>query len=234
MRWAVLVWSATAWPFILYYVLGSVSLECHSLTFYCYVCTRALHSFLSFAHCRAASTIIPLLPKPTFTPSIQPNLCLPSHIRPPLTSAINPLLAIRYSSILSACPNHLYTLWYTLLANSLSIPALLRTSSLLPISIIYCSAHFSALPMLYTPHSFCVPHPFHMLHQFIHPFHSFDPHFHVKSTEHLIALLLPTFTFNFPLSHTPPSSLTSLLPGICPYLLVLMSTDELTHLGRSL
>ena len=56
---------------------------------------------------RAASTVIPLLPyKATFTPSIQPNLGLP-RTRPPLTSAINTLLAIRYSSILSTCPNHL-------------------------------------------------------------------------------------------------------------------------------
>ena len=47
----------------------------------------------------------------------------------PLTSAINTLLAIRYSSILSTCPNHLKTHWSALLANSLSIPALLRTSS---------------------------------------------------------------------------------------------------------
>ena len=65
-----------------------------------YICTRALHSFLSFAHCPAASIVIPLLPKATFTPSIQPTLGL-SHTRPPLTSAINTLLAIRYSSILS-------------------------------------------------------------------------------------------------------------------------------------
>ena len=34
--------------------------------------------------------------------------------------------------------------------------------------ILYCSGHFSALPKLYTlytPHSFCVPHPFHILHR---------------------------------------------------------------------
>ena len=35
-----------------------------------YVCTKALHSFLSFAHCRAASTVIPLPPVATFTPSV--------------------------------------------------------------------------------------------------------------------------------------------------------------------
>ena len=54
------------------------------------------------------STVIPLLPKATFTP-IQPNLCVPST-RPPLSSYINNLLAIRYSPILSTCPNHLNTL----------------------------------------------------------------------------------------------------------------------------
>ena len=85
---------------------------------FCYKCTRALHSFRSFAHWRAASTVIPLLPKATFTPSIQPNLCLP-RTRPPLTSGNNNLLAIWYLSILSTCPNHLNTLWSSLLANSL-------------------------------------------------------------------------------------------------------------------
>ena len=47
-------------------------------------------------HCRAASTVIPLLPEATFTPSIQPSLGLP-RTRPTLTSAINTLLAILYS-----------------------------------------------------------------------------------------------------------------------------------------
>ena len=67
---------------------------------------------------------------PLITPSIQPILGLPRN-RPPLSSAINTLLAIRYSSILSTCPNHLNTLWSVLLANSLSIKALLRTSPFL-------------------------------------------------------------------------------------------------------
>ena len=31
-------------------------------------------------------------------------------------------------------------------------------------SPLYCSAHCSALAKLNTPHSFCVPHPFHVLH----------------------------------------------------------------------
>ena len=69
-----------------------------------HICTRDLHSFLSFAHCRAASTFIPLLLKATFTPSIQPNLGQ-RRTRPPLTSAINTLLSLRYSSILSTWPH---------------------------------------------------------------------------------------------------------------------------------
>ena len=196
-----------------------------------FICTRALHSFISFAHCSASSTVIPLLPKDTFTPSIQPNLGLPRS-RSPLTSANNILLAIRYSSFLFTCPNILKTLWSALLANSLSITDILRTSSLIFINnsihswhwnqtsqtlhlrtftfllselqsflltkpslpskfsrpsllsttpmvqlllhidtswpffpILYYSAHFSALPMHYTPHSLCVPHPFHILNQ---------------------------------------------------------------------
>ena len=105
-----------------------------ALNSFSYICTRALHAFRSFAHCRAASTVTPLLPKATFTPSIQPNLRLP-RTRPPLTSAINTLLAIRYSSILSICPNHLNTLWSALLANSLSIPALISYDLFIPNSI---------------------------------------------------------------------------------------------------
>ena len=44
-----------------------------------YICTRALHSFPSFAHRRTASTGMPLLPKGTFTLSIQPNNGLPRN-----------------------------------------------------------------------------------------------------------------------------------------------------------
>ena len=94
----------------------------------------ALHSFRSFAYCRSTSTVIHPLPKATFTPSIQPYLGL-KCTRPPLTSAINTLLAIQYSSILSTCPHHLNTLWSALLTYSLSIPALLRTSSFLTLFI---------------------------------------------------------------------------------------------------
>ena len=95
---------------------------------------RSLHSFLSFAHCCVASTGIPQQPKTTFIPSIQPNFGLPRNL-PPLTSVINTLLAIWYSSILSTCPKHLNTFWSTLLSNYIPVPALLRTSSSLPLSI---------------------------------------------------------------------------------------------------
>ena len=111
-------------------------------------------------------TVISLLPKATFTPSNQPNLGLPCT-RSLLTSAINTLLAIRYSSILSTCPNHPNILWSTQFANSLRIPALLSTLSFLAISIrdsstkllnhishehsLSFSQHFSyPLPLLHT------------------------------------------------------------------------------------
>ena len=125
-----------------------------------YICTRVLHSFLS--HCCAASTIIPLLPKATYTPSIKPNLGL-HRISHPLTSTIKTLLAIQYSSILRMCSNHLNTLWSTQLAKSLSIPAILRTSSFLTLSIRDSQPNFSKhfisrtltflLSALLTPHA---------------------------------------------------------------------------------
>ena len=85
-----------------------------------YICTRALHSFRSFAHWRAASAVIPLLPKATFTPSIQPNLGLP-RTRPPLTSAFITLLAIRCSYIL--------TTWFDDRLGSMIYADVLSTSS---------------------------------------------------------------------------------------------------------
>ena len=107
---------------------------------------------------RVASAVINLLPKATFTPSIQPNLGLP-RTRPPLASPINTLLAILYSSILSTCPIRLNTLRSALLANFLSIPALLRTSSFLTLSIRNQTSqtlhlkniHFNSLSTSHTP-----------------------------------------------------------------------------------
>ena len=243
--------------------------ETHSCS---YICTRALHAFRCLAHCRAASTVTPLLPKAT-TPSIQPNLGLPCT-RPPLTSAINTLLAIRYSSILSRCPNHLNTHWSAILANPVSIPALLRTSSFLSLSILdtptkhlkyfisriftfllsallipHASAPYNAVGTIITPSYrhllafisyplllFSAPHALYpsfilCITSLSHPLSAAtcDPRYLKQSTsshgstfsitcilsplpylEHLITLLLPTFTINLLLSHTLPNSITNL------------------------
>ena len=92
--------------------------------------TRALQStlFPIFRAFCTAYTVIPLLPKAIYTPSIQPNLGL-TRTHSWFTSAINTLLAIRYLSILFTCPNHHNT------TNSLSITALLSTYSFLTLSI---------------------------------------------------------------------------------------------------
>ena len=46
------------------------------------------------------------------------------------------------------------------------VELLLRLDTSWPLfPIVYCSGHFSALLKLYTPHSFCVPHTFHILHR---------------------------------------------------------------------
>ena len=162
-------------------------------------------------------------PRTIFTPSIQPNLCLPST-RPPLSSTINTLLAIPYTlhvraqtiSILSdplcsstpflyqlsyAPPHSQLYIFVTFQPNfsntssqehSLSFCStsrtpmpLLRTTPLVQLlihidtsshlsPILYRSAHFPALPKLYTPHSFCVPHPFRN--------HTCDPRYFKQST----------------------------------------------------
>ena len=79
----------------------------------------SMHSFLSLAHCHAASTVILLLPKATFTPSIQPNLGLPStynyfHHQHPSSHTV-PIYSLHVSK-----PSQY--------SHSLSILALLRTS----------------------------------------------------------------------------------------------------------
>ena len=52
-------------------------------------------------------------------------------------------IAIRYSLILTKCPNHLNTLWSTLLTSSYSIPPLLCTSSFLTLSFVTLPPNFS-------------------------------------------------------------------------------------------
>ena len=79
-----------------------------------YTCTRDLHSIQSIAHYRASCSVIPLLSKATFTPSIQPNLTVPVlRLLPPYGT--HPF---------SPCSNRPNTLWFTLLNKSLSVPAL--------------------------------------------------------------------------------------------------------------
>ena len=99
---------------------STVIIEVVLIDGFLYICTRALDSLLSFSYCRAASTSILQLPWATFTLSIQSNFGVPLTLSP-LISAIDILLAIWYSNILSSGPNHLNTLCPTLLASSLSI-----------------------------------------------------------------------------------------------------------------
>ena len=67
-----------------------------------YICTRALHFFINFAHCHAASTVIPLPSKANFTPTNLTSV----YPLPALHLHINTLLARWCSSILYTCPNH--------------------------------------------------------------------------------------------------------------------------------
>ena len=102
---------------------------------FCYMCTNALHSFRSFVHWRAASTVIYLLPKATFTLSIQRitsvSLIPALHLLPPSASfwpfGTHPFFP--HPQTISNLSDLVY------ISNSLSIPALLRTSSFLTLSI---------------------------------------------------------------------------------------------------
>ena len=61
-----------------------------------------------------------------------------------------------------------FTHFMPLLSTMPLVQLLLHIDTSWPLSpILYCSANFSVLPKLYTPHSFCVPHPFHILHQLL-------------------------------------------------------------------
>ena len=114
-----------------------------------YMCTRALHSFRSFAQ-PPPSSLCCLRP-PSHHPSIQPNV---GHHRtnPPLTSTINTLLAMRYSFMLSTCPNHLNTLWSDLLYSrtpflfqlwlSLDWLSLNQHKSIYILHVLFCSLYY--------------------------------------------------------------------------------------------
>ena len=64
---------------------------------YHYICTRALNS-LYFVHCRAASTVIPIMPMSTFAPLIQPNLALPRTCHITLSTPVQPYGTHPFSS----------------------------------------------------------------------------------------------------------------------------------------
>ena len=72
-----------------------------------YICTSTIHSFIFFTQPPQSSSVAQ--GHLHITPTIQANLDLP-HTHPAFTSAIDTLLAIWYSIILSTCPNHLNTL----------------------------------------------------------------------------------------------------------------------------
>ena len=140
---------------------------------------------------RSASAVIFLLPKATHTLSIQSNLGLP-RTRTPLTSDINTHLVIRYSAILCRCVKPiqcsisilalLHTSSFPNLSirdpstnfshtspqeHSLSLNMLIPRASVseeLQLLLHVDTSHLSPiLPTLYTPHSFCVPYPFHII-----------------------------------------------------------------------
>ena len=91
--------------------------------------------------------------------------------------------------------------------------------------ILYCSAHFSAFPWLTTPHLFCIPLSFHILHLLLlaaDAIHSNSKQFTSTNCssftltyirppftfrEQLVTLLLTTFTLYFLLLHSLPNSL---------------------------
>ena len=138
---------------------------------------------------------------------------------PSSTSAIITLLAVRYSSILSTCPNHLNTLWSALLRTSTLLTVMHLVQLLLHIDTswplspnpLLLSSLFSAPHALYQSFILCTE-------SFSHPPSAAicDQCFLKQSTssngspfritcirppfpylEHLITLLLPTFTLNF-------------------------------------
>ena len=160
-----------------------------------------------FPICRAASSVIPMLPRIIFTPYIQPNhgrlvppstefrfqhpschtlLILSFHM--PKPSQYSLICSTRKLPSYSSSPTHLFipnsnqpnlsnasseehSLSFSqhfsnpmpLLRTTPLVQLLLLIDTSWPLSpILYYSAHFSALPTLYTPHSFCAPHPFHL------------------------------------------------------------------------
>ena len=80
------------------------------------ICTMALHSYLYIDKQPEPPSLY--CPRPR-SPHTLSNLGIPLT-SPPLTSAINTLLAIKYSFVLSISTNHFNTVWSTVRANQLN------------------------------------------------------------------------------------------------------------------
>ena len=96
-----------------------------------YICTRARHSLLSFAYYHAASTVIHLLPKATFIPSIR-------------ISSVYLVLALHLLQVHSLSFSHHFSYPMPLLRTTPLVQLLLQIETS---PILYCSAHFSVLPI---------------------------------------------------------------------------------------
>ena len=106
-----------------------------------HICTTALHSYIFFARCCAASTLISLLPMKGHLHTIHPTWPLPTPYTPSTyirrqDSSLG--TAIIHSSHVSKQGKQVFPLQYSLIYStrqSISIPALLLTSSFLTVLI---------------------------------------------------------------------------------------------------
>ena len=99
------------------------------------------------------------MPKPSQYSLIRSTLQLPFYSSS--TKLLKHFISRTFTFLLSALPIPHASALYN--AVGAIIPSYRHCLALSP--VLYCSAHFSALSTLCTPGSFCVPHPFHILHQ---------------------------------------------------------------------
>ena len=120
-----------------------------------------------FSHAQTISILSDLLY------SLTPFLIQLTHA--PLHSSLYPFVTLQpnFANTLSQEPSLSFSQHFSypmpILRTIPLVQLFLHIDTSWPLSPVnYCSAHFSALPTHYTPHSFCVPHPFHILHQLPH------------------------------------------------------------------
>ena len=172
------------------------------LNSFSYKCTRAIHSFQSFAHppqsfrcCTwppshhpsnlTSVYTIPALHSGHQHPSSHTVLIHSIHVSKPSQCAL--IHSTHQLTFYSSASKQLFILnsfhsWHhyetsqtlhcqniTFLLSALFMPhvsalynAIINYTFSHLSQISYCSSHFSLLPMLYTSHLFCVPHPFHI------------------------------------------------------------------------